>query len=146
MLGGCSEQTVRNLLLDNKLQGEQQPRGQRSTRWRVDVPSVHRYLALHGSPARHRDVDRGRLLQDLDQRLRRIEERPQFEENHLDPVNLQFAVLRLMQIQEKYQSAVNLLMAADEQKSKANSILRSISNEYRAIIEQQILPSSPPQI
>lgn len=149
MMDGCCPQTVRNRLADGELRGEQVARGRGNTMWRVEIRSVQEYLERCGSPARRRETTSiAPPDQEIDRRLRRLEQSVSSEESppgdQLDRVNLQFANLRLLEIQEKYEHAMRLLSDADNLRRRAQDTLASISAEYRSIIEQFLLPGHPP--
>lgn len=146
LLGGCSKQTVRNLLTRGELKGERVVQGRRTNVWRVDVRSIEQYLARNGSPTRDRPaVTIGDRLDEVELRLRRLEALPGGSPTaSRDLVNLQFANLRLLQIQEGYDRALGLLLSADEQRRAVQDALVTIAAEYRAVVEQFHLPGSPP--
>lgn len=147
-LGGCSTQTVRNLLDRGDLHGERVVQGRRTNIRRVDVRSIEHYLGQHRSPARGRRAETVEdRLTDVEARLQRLEALPPRSNSTIpDPVNLQFANLRLLQIQEGYNRALSFLLAADEQRRAAHDAVVAIAAEYRSIVEQFHLPDTPPDI
>lgn len=147
-LGGCSEQTVRNLLARAELSGRRTTRGRRTNVWEVDIASIDRYLNRNGSPARHRSTHvTSQQLDEIERRLRRLESTPSAQGSRAsspDLVNLQFANLHLLQAQEGFDQVISLLLAADEQRRSAQQVLASIAAEYRSVIQQFHLPDAPP--
>lgn len=146
LLGGCTTQTVRNLLAKGLLSGQQVARGRRTNVWQVTIASIYKHLEQHGSPARQRrQAPPGTRLDDLERRLRTLEQTPAPRaDQQPDLSNLQFANLRLLQIQESYERTVALLLAADDQRRRAQDGLAAIATDYRAVIEQFLLPPGPP--
>lgn len=102
-LGGCSEQTVRNLLARAELRGRRTARGRRTDVWEVDIASIERYLDRNGSPARHRSTCAvTQQLDDIERRLRRLESTSSADGSRASSpelVNLHFANLRLLEVQ-----------------------------------------------
>lgn len=105
------------------------------------------YLDRYGSPARPRPRSDSSVEapdDEVEERLRRLEDAVVPSTVQLDPVNLEFANLRLLQIHENYDRAVGLLLEADEYRRRAYEAIAATTAEYRAIVEQFMLPQRPP--
>ncbi|WP_033261065.1 hypothetical protein [Amycolatopsis vancoresmycina] len=61
-----------------------------------------------------------------------------------DQVNLLYANLRLLEVQEEYDRALEAMLAADEHRRQALNSMRNVAGKYRAVIEQFHLPRTPP--
>lgn len=113
----------------------------------MDTASIQHHLEQYGSPARPRQPDSTTERFDaIERRLQRLEEASvQRRHDALDVTSLQFANLRLLQIQETYDRAVAMLVAADDDRRRAQEALAAITADYRAVIEQFLLPPTPPE-
>lgn len=147
-LGGCSAQTVRNLLARAELRGKRTARGHRTDVWLVNVASIDQYLNRNGSPARPRETHaEANRLDDIERRLRRLEATSAgTTRNSPGLVNLQFANLHLLQAQEGFDQVIGHLLAADEQRRSAQGALADIVTRYRSIIQQFHLPDTSPDL
>lgn len=148
LLGGCSAQTVRNLIHRGELHGDTDNWGQRPV-WKVHRESITDYLNRHGSPARapasHKKQTAGQL-NDIERRLQRLEAEPPVTptETRDDQVNLQVANLRLMQIHEDYHQALHEMLTADQHREQAVKLFAQVAADYRAALQQFHLPPGPP--
>jgi excisionase family DNA binding protein len=142
---GCSAQTVRNRLRDGELEGHRVRRGKRSDIYMVRARSVRHHLETHGSAGRRPSQStpsQGRL-EELEARVHALELLlAQDAKGHA--VNLRYANLRLLAIQESYGKAIRELSIVDEHRRQALELLEQAASEYRAVIEQFNLPSGPP--
>jgi helix-turn-helix protein len=128
----CSEQSVRNLIRSRRLRAERGQSGKRTDVYRVIVTSVDEYLEVHGTfPTRTRRTSTAAAdrIKELENRVRLLENRVS-NGSAGDPVNLRFANLRLLEIQEEY--------------GKALAALQKITANYRDVVEQFHLPVTPP--
>ena len=142
---GCSPQTVRNWIRNGQLEAERISRGTRRDIYRVPRKSISAYVAAHGRLSDTRSTENaqaGSLIDDLFNRVSALEgcqtaARP-------DQVNLLYANLRLLEIQEEYDRALEAMLAADEHRRQALNSMRNVAGKYRAAIEQFHLPQTPP--
>jgi DNA-directed RNA polymerase specialized sigma24 family protein len=139
---GCSEQTVRNRLKTGALLGGRTRRGSRTDIHVVDRASVQTYLTEHGTSTRRTPASQ--RLNDLAERVRRLEDGARASNSSVDPVNLQYANLRLMAINEEYENALREALTADEHRRNALAALQKVAAGYREIAQQFHLPIGPP--
>lgn len=142
---GCSPQTVRNWIRDGRLQAERTSRGTRRDIYQVLERSISAYIAEHGrlSGAQSAEnVQASDLINDLVNRIHTLEERQ--GASTPDQVNLLYTNLRLLEIQEEYDRALEAMLVADEHRRQALNSMRKVASEYRAAIEQFHLPQTPP--
>jgi excisionase family DNA binding protein len=142
----CSEQTVRNLIKNGELSSSRVRRGRREDIHQVLIASIDEYITRNGPfqsrPSRAGADDRAGYVRDLEERVQRLEN--QSRGAGADQVNLQYANLRLMEIQEGYERALQEMLVADDHRRAALSALQQAAAEYRAILQQFHLPSVPP--
>lgn len=142
---GCSPQTVRNWIRDGRLEAVRVSRGTRSDIYKVLERSIRAHIAEHGrvsgtQPTRKDQVND--LAEALVHRVRALEAHQAISTP--DQVNLLYANLRLLEIQEEYDRALEAMLAADDHRRQALDSMRKVAGRYRAAIEQFHLPPTPP--
>lgn len=142
---GCSPQTVRNWIRDGRLHGVRVSRGSRTDIYEVLEDSVEAQIAKTGRLSAERKPESARpssLFAELSHRVRALEEHQSAPTP--DQINILFANLRLLEIHEEYDRALEAMLAADENRRRAVESMRKVASSYRAALEQFHLPPSPP--
>lgn len=107
LLGGCTGQTVRNLIGRGEITARRQPRGSRFV-WKVSRASLETYRRRAGTPSRTRSELRpGEQLADFERRLTKLE--AQMRSGARETMLIEEAVEHVRQTGSQHQRALDLL-------------------------------------